>query len=45
MNRRATYIPTDRERRLGVIAFYLTVTLAVAVWGLIIAAILLGWTA
>lgn len=43
MNRRSTYIPTERERRLGAIGFWTTVILAVALWGGIITALLNGW--
>lgn len=45
MKRRATYIPTDREQRLGVALFYATAFLGVGVWALIIIALLNGWAA
>lgn len=43
VKRRATYIPSERDRRLGVIGFWTTIVLAVTLWGGIITALINGW--
>ena len=43
MKRRATWIPTARERRNGIAALSFTIALAFIVWASIITALLNGW--